>query len=151
VWALNDYRIFRTVLRPAYTGNAVLAALESSGDRAGPFLGLPIYGQTLPWNAASTYLASQTGRRTLNAYNQSSLSWLDDRSAALAPLNQGIAAPSALAALRAVGTRQVVVIDESHVYCCGRDWHAVVDRLIASGQFRLVADDAPFALLELRS
>jgi hypothetical protein len=53
--------------------------------------------------------------------------------------------------LRATGARQVVVIDESHVYCCGKDWHQVVERLVASGQFRLVVDDAPFALLELRS
>jgi hypothetical protein len=151
VWALNDYRILRTVLRPAHTDNLVVDALESSGDRAGPFLGLPILGQTVPWNAASTYLASQTGRRTLNAYNQSSLAWLDARSGALAPLNQGVAAPQALAALRATGTRQVVVINESHVYCCGRDWHAVVERLVASGKFQLVVDDAPFALLELRS
>jgi hypothetical protein len=151
VWALNDYRIFRTVLRPAHTGNAVVTALESSGDRAGPFLGLPVLGQTVPWNAASTYLASQTGRRTLNAYNQSSLRWLDERSAALAPLNQGEATPAALSVLRATGTRQVVVIDESHVYCCGKDWHQVVERLVDSGQFRLVVDDAPFALLELRS
>jgi hypothetical protein len=44
-----------------------------------------------------------------------------------------------------------VVINESHVYCCGRDWHAVVDDLVRSGQFRLMVDDTPFALLELRS
>jgi hypothetical protein len=43
------------------------------------------------------------------------------------------------------------VINESHIYCCGTDWHTVVDRLVGSGQFRLVVDDAPFALLELRS
>lgn len=151
VWALNDYRILRSVLRPAYTENEVVTALQAAGDRAGPFLGLPVYGQTYPWNAASTYLASQTGRRVLNAYNQSSTSWLNARAAALASLNDGTADPSALAALRATGTRQVVVINESHVYCCGRDWHMVVDRLVGSGQFRLVVDDTPFALLELRS
>lgn len=151
VWALNDYRIFRTVLRPAYTQNEVVTALKAAGDRAGPFVGLPIYGQTYPWNAASTYLASQTGRRVLNAYNQSSTSWLNARAAALAPLNQGQVDAAALQALRATGTHQVVVINESHVYCCGRDWHAVVDDLVRSGQFRLVADDTPFALLELRS
>jgi hypothetical protein len=150
VWVLNDYRIFRTVLRPAYTQNEVLVALESAGDRAGPFLGLPVLGQTYPWNAASTYLASQTGRRTLNAYNQSSTSWLNARAAALAPLNDGRADSAALAALRSSGTRQVVVINESHVFCCGRDWHAVVDQLVGSGHFRLVVDDAPFALLELQ-
>jgi hypothetical protein len=150
VWALNDYRILRTVLRPAYTENEVLTALEATGDRAGPFLGLPVYGQTYPWNAASTYLASQTGRRVLNAYNQSSTSWLNARAAALAPLNQGRADPAAIETLRSTGTRQVVVINESHVYCCGTDWRAVVDQLVASGQFRLVVDDPPFALLELR-
>jgi hypothetical protein len=151
VWLLNDYQIFRSVLRPAYTHNEVLVALEASGDGAGPFLGLPAYGQTYPWNAASTYVASQAGRRTLNAYNQSSSSWLDERAAVLAPLNQGRADPAALAVLRSTGTRQVVVVNESHVYCCGRNWHDVVDKLVASGQFRLVVDDAPFALLELRS
>jgi hypothetical protein len=151
LWALNDYRILRTVLRPAHTENEVLVALEASGDRAGPFLGLPVYGQTYPWNAASTYLASQTGRRTLNTYNQSSTSWLNARAAALAPLNQGRVDAAALAELRATGTRQVVVINESHVYCCGTDWHKVIDQLIGSGHFRLVVDDTPFALLELNS
>jgi hypothetical protein len=151
VWTLNDYRIFRTVLRPAYTQNEVVRALEGAGDGAGPFLGLPVYGQTYPWNAASTYLAAQSGRRVLNAYNQSSTSWLNARAAALAPLNEGRADPAALATLRATGTRQVVVINESHIYCCGTNWHDVVDRLVASGQFRLVVDDTPFALLELRS
>jgi len=151
MWTLNDYRIFRTVLRPAHTENQVMVALESAGDRARPFLGLPVYGQTYPWNAASTYLASQTGRPVLNAYNQSSTSWLNARAATLAPLNQGRADPAALAALRATGTQQVVVINESHIYCCGTDWHTVVDRLVGSGQFRLVVDDAPFALLEFRS
>jgi hypothetical protein len=150
VWALNDYRLLRTVLRPGYTDNQVLIALEATGDRAGPFLGLPVYGPTYPWNAASTYLASQTGRRVLNAYNQSSTPWLNTRAAALAPLNQGKAGPTAIETLRATGARQVVVINESHVYCCGTDWHAVVDQLVASGQFRLVVDDPPFALLELR-
>jgi hypothetical protein len=151
VWLLNDYKVFRAVLRPSYTDNRVVAALHTSGDGAGPFVGLPAYGQTFPWNAASTYLASQTGRRTLNAYNQSSSSWLDDRAAVLAPLNQGDPDPAAIAALRKTGTRQLVVVDESHVYCCGRNWHQVVDKLVASGQFRLVVDDAPFALLELNS
>ncbi len=141
-WALDPGR--------AASGSRALAA-EAAGDRAGPFVGLPIYGQTYPWNAASTYLASQTGRRVLNAYNQSSTSWLNARAAALAPLNQGQVDAAALQALRETGTHQVVVINESHVYCCGRDWHAVVDDLVRSGQFRLVVDDTPFALLELRS
>ena len=41
-----------------------------------------------------------------------------------------------------------MVIDESHVYCCDQ-WRQVVDRLAASGRFRLVAEAAPFALLEV--
>jgi hypothetical protein len=151
VWTLNDYRILRTVLRPAYTDNQVVVALQAAGDRAGPFLGLPVYRQTYPWNAASTYLASQTGRRVLNAYNQSSTSWLNARADALAPLNDGRVDAGAVATLRATGTRQVVVINESHVYCCDKDWRAVVDQLVGSGQFRLVVEDTPFALLELRS
>ena len=151
LWVLDDYRILRTVLRPAHTDNEVLVALEAAGGSAGPFLGLPVYGQTYPWNAASTYLASQTGRRTLNAYNQASSSWLNARAAALAPLNQGRVDEAALAVLRATGTRQVVVINESHVYCCGTDWHVAVDQLVSSGHFRLLVEDAPFALLELDS
>ena len=105
-------------------------------------------GPTVPWNAASTYLASQTRRRTLNAYNQSSMPWLQSRAAALDPLNQGRVDGAALAVLRATGTRQVVVIDEPHIYCC-EEWRDVVDGLVASGHFRLVVDDPPFALLEL--
>jgi hypothetical protein len=145
---LNDYRMFRTVLRPAETGNRVTVALRDAGDRAGPFLGLPVDGPTVPWNAASTYLASQTRRRTLNAYNQSPAPWLEARAAALDPLNRGRVDDAALAVLRATGTRQVVVVDEPHVYCCG-EWRRVVDGLVASGRFRLVVDDPPFALLEL--
>ena len=145
---LNDYRMFRAVLRPAETGNRVTVALQAAGDQAGPFLGLPVDAPTVPWNAASTYLASQTRRRTLNAYNQSPAPWLEARAAALDPLNRGRVDDAALAVLRATGTRQVVVIDEPHVYCCG-EWRAVVDGLVASGRFRLVVDDPPFALLEL--
>ena len=145
---LNDYRMFRAVLRPAETGNRVTVALRTAGDQAGPFLGLPVDAPTVPWNAASTYLASQTRRRTLNAYNQSPAPWLEARAAALDPLNRGRVDDAALAVLRATGTRQVVVIDEPHVYCCG-EWREVVDGLVASGHFRLVVDDPPFALLEL--
>ncbi len=86
---LSDYRMFRAVLRPAETGNRVTVALRTAGDRAGPFLGLPVEGPTVPWNAASTYLASQARRRTLNAYNQSPAPWLEARAAALDPLNRG--------------------------------------------------------------
>ncbi|HEU4396978.1 MAG TPA: hypothetical protein VFU54_03950 [Actinomycetota bacterium] len=145
---LNDYRMFRAVLRPAETGNRVTVALEAAGDRAGPFLGLPVSGPTVPWNSASTYLASQTGRRTLNAYNQSPMPWLEARAASLDPLNQGRVDDTALAVLRGTGTRQVVVVDEPHIYCCG-EWRGVVDGLVASGHFRLMVDDPPFALLEL--
>jgi len=146
---LHDYRAFRSVLRPAETGNQVVTALKTSGDQDSPFLGLPIYGPTYPWNAASTYLASQTGRRTLNAYNQSSASWLESRAATLNPLTWGQVDNNALALLHSTGTRQVVVIDEPHVYCCGHSWRETVSALVASGHFRLVTDDPPFALLEL--
>jgi hypothetical protein len=145
---VNDYRMFRAVLRPAETDNRVTVALRASGDQAGPFLGLPVDGPTVPWNAASTYLASQTGRRTLNAYNQSPMPWLETRAAALDPLNHGRVDDGALAVLRATGTRQVVVVDEPHIYCCDQ-WRGVVDGLVASGRFRLVVDDRPFALLEV--
>jgi hypothetical protein len=50
--------------------------------------------------------------------------------------------------LRATGTRQVVVVDEPRVFAPG-EWQAVVDGLVASGRFRLVARDGPLALLEL--
>lgn len=146
---LQDYRVFRSVLRPAETGNQVVAALKAAGDQDGPFLGLPIYGPTYPWNAASTYLASQTGRRTLNAYNQSPSSWLESRADALAPLTWGQVDDATLALLRSTGTHQVVVMDEPHVYCCGTTWNEVVSALLASGHFRLVVQDPPFALLEL--
>jgi hypothetical protein len=150
-WLVNDYRMLRTVLRPAQTDNQVTVALRSAGDRAGPFLGLPVQGPTVPWNAASTYLASQSRRRTLNAYNQSPMDWLEARAAALEPLNRGRVDDAALAVLRATGTRQVVVVNEPHVYPCCRAWREVVDGLVASGRFRLVVDDPPFALLELEA
>jgi hypothetical protein len=150
-WLVNDYRMLRTVLRPAETDNQVTVALRSAGDRAGPFLGLPVHGPTVPWNAASTYLASQSRRRTLNAYNQSPMDWLEARAAALEPLNRGRVDDAALAVLRATGTRQVVVVNEPHVYPCCRAWREVVDGLVASGRFRLVVDDPPFALLELEA
>jgi hypothetical protein len=148
-WLVNDYRMLRTVLRPAETGNRVTVALLKGGDGAGPFLGLPVHGPTVPWNAASTYLASQAGRRTLNAYNQSPMGWLEARAAALEPLNEGRVDDAALAVLRETGTRQVVVVNEPHVFPCCQAWRQVVDGLVASGRFRLVVDDPPFALLEL--
>ena len=67
--------------------------------------------------------------------------------ARLEPLNRGLAAPAALDALRQTGTRQVVVVDEPRVFAPG-EWQATVDRLVASGQFRLVTRDGPLALLE---
>ena len=66
----------------------------------------------------------------------------------LAPIATGRADPAALGVLRATGTTQVVVINEPHVYRPGR-WRTVVHRLVASGRFRLVTTDGPFALLEL--
>jgi hypothetical protein len=50
--------------------------------------------------------------------------------------------------LRATGTTQLVVINEPHIYKPGR-WRTVIDRLVASGHFRLATADGPFALLEL--
>ena len=150
-WLVNDYRVLRAVLRPAETGNRVTVALRDGGDGAGPFLGLPVHGPTVPWNAASTYLASQTGRRTLNAYNQSPMGWLEARATALAPLNDGRVDDAALAVLRETGTRQVVVVNEPHVFPCCQAWRQVVDGLVASRRFRLVVDDPPFALLELQA
>jgi hypothetical protein len=41
-----------------------------------------------------------------------------------------------------------VVINEPHAYEPG-EWRATVDRLVATGHFRLVASDEPLALLEL--
>jgi hypothetical protein len=41
------------------------------------------------------------------------------------------------------------VVNEPHVYPCCDAWRTVVDGLVASGRFRLVVDDPPFALLEL--
>ena len=56
--------------------------------------------------------------------------------------------PAALEVLRQTGTRQVVVVDEPRVFAPG-EWQATVDRLVASGRFRLVTRDGPLALLEL--
>jgi hypothetical protein len=124
--------------------NRVVTALRAAGDRAGPILGVPVRNQV----SATSYVAALSGRRTLNAYNQTPAPWLDARQLLLASIATGQADPVALQILRATGTTQVVVINEPHVYQPGR-WRTVVDRLVASGEFRLVITDGPFALLEL--
>jgi hypothetical protein len=126
----------------------VVAALRAATDGAGPVLGIPILGQSVTWNSVSTYLGAQSRRRVLNAYNQTPAPWQAERVARLEPLNRGRADPAALEVLRATGTRQVVVVDEPRVFAPG-EWQAVVDGLVASGRFRLVARDGPLALLEL--
>jgi hypothetical protein len=69
--------------------------------------------------------------------------------ARLDPLNRGQADPAALEVLRQTGTRQVVVvvvvvvIDEPRVFAPGQ-WQATVDRLVASGRFRISPATAPW-------
>jgi hypothetical protein len=126
----------------------VVSALRKAGDDAGPVLGLPALKPTVSWNSATTYLAAQSRRRTLNAYNQTPARWLEDRMDRLAGLNRGLVEPDALTVLRITGTRQVVVVDEPRVFAPGQ-WQEVVDRLVASGAFRLVVTDGPLALLEV--
>jgi hypothetical protein len=145
---LADYRVSRNRLEPDRADNRVVAALRAAGDGAGPVLGVPILGQAITWNSASTYIGAQSRRRTLNAYNQTPAPWLADRVARLEPLNRGLADPAALDVLRQTGARQVVVVDEPRVFAPG-EWQATVDRLVTSGRFRLVARDGPLALLEL--
>jgi hypothetical protein len=141
---LNDYVVARNVVMDDVDDNRVVTALRAAGDRAGPILGVPVRNQV----SATSYVAALSGRRTLNAYNQTPAPWLDARQLLLASISTGQADPVALQILRATGTTQVVVINEPHVYQPGR-WRTVVDRLVASGQFRLVITDGPFALLEL--
>jgi hypothetical protein len=105
-------------------------------------------GQAVTWNSSTTYIGAQSRRRVLNAYNQTPAPWQAERVASLDPLNRGQAAPAALEVLRQTGTRQVVVIDEPRVFAPG-EAQATVDRLVASGRFRLVTRDGPLALLEL--
>jgi hypothetical protein len=145
---LADYRVSRNRLEPDRADNRVVAELRAAGDSAGPVLGVPILGQAVTWNSASTYLGAQSRRRVLNAYNQTPAPWLADRVARLEPLNDGRPTPAALEALRQTGTRQVVVVDEPRVFAPG-EWQATVDSLVASGRFRLVVRDGPLALLEL--
>jgi MFS family permease len=145
---LADYRVSRNRLEPDRADNRVVAALRTAGDGAGPVLGIPIMAPSVTWNSSSTYIGAQSRRRTLNAYNQTPAPWQAERVARLDPLNRGQADPAALEVLRQTGTRQVVVIDEPRVFAPG-EWQATVDRLLASGQFRLVTRDGPLALLEL--
>jgi hypothetical protein len=145
---LADYRVSRNRLEPDRADNRVVAELRAAGDGAGPVLGLPILGQAVTWNSASTYLGAQSRRRVLNAYNQTPAPWQGDRVARLEPLNDGRPTPAALEVLRQTGARQVVVVDEPRVFAPG-EWQAIVDGLVASGRFRLVVRDGPLALLEL--
>jgi hypothetical protein len=145
---LADYRVSRNRLEPDRADNRVVAALRAAGDGAGPVLGVPILGQSVTWNSASTYVGAQSRRRTLNAYNQTPAPWQAERVARLEPLNRGRPDPAALEVLRQTGTRQLVVVDEPRVFAPG-EWRATVDALVASGQFRLVIRDGPLALLEL--
>jgi hypothetical protein len=145
---LADYRVSRNRLEPDRADNRVVAALRTAGDGAGPVLGVPIMGQAVTWNSSTTYIGAQSRRRVLNAYNQTPAPWQAERVARLDPLNRGQAAPAALEVLRQTGTRQLVVIDEPRVFAPG-EAQATVDRLVASGRFRLVARDGPLALLEL--
>ena len=69
---------------------------------------------------------------------------------ALDPIGTGRVDPADMEILRATGTTQLVVVNEPHTYEPGR-WRAVIGRLVASGHFRLVTTDGPFALLEVRS
>ena len=143
-----DYRVSRNRLEPDRSDNRVVAALRADGDGRGPVLGLPILEQSVTWNSVSTYTGAQSRRRVLNAYNQTPAPWLAERVARLDPLNRGQADPAALEVLRQTGTSQVVVVDEPRVFAPG-EAQATVDRLVASGRFRLVARDGPLALLEL--
>jgi len=145
---LADYRVSENRVQPDLAGNKVVAALRSAGDQAGPVLGLPALKPQVTWNSASTYLAAQSRRRVLNAYNQTPARWLDDRMERLEPLNRGVAHPAALEILRTTGTRQVLVIDEPRVFAAGQ-WELTLGGLIRSGAFRLVERDGPLALLEL--
>jgi hypothetical protein len=144
VLLLNDYVVARNLVMDDVDDNRVVAALRAAGDQAGPILGVPVRDQV----SATTYVAALSGRCALNAYNQTPATWLEARQLLLGSIATGQADPAALGILRATGTSQVVVINEPHVYEPGR-WSTVVDRLVASGQFRLVLTDGPFALLEL--
>jgi len=147
VLLLVDYRVSEIRLQPDLADNRVVVALRDAGDGAGPIVGVPVLRPEVTWNSATTYLAAQSRRRSLNAYNQTPAPWLAERLARLEPLNRGEADTAVLDLLRATGTRQVVVIDEPRVFGPGQ-WRTTVDALLASGHFRLLTLDAPLALLE---
>jgi hypothetical protein len=148
VLLLADYRVSGNRLEPDRADNRVVAALRAAGDRAGPVLGVPVLPQAVTWNSATTYLAAQSRRRSLNAYNQTPAPWLAERVERLEPLNRGQVDPAAIQVLRQTGTRQVVVVDEPRVFGPGQ-WQSTVDGLVGSGRFRLIARDGPLALLQL--
>jgi hypothetical protein len=143
VLLLNDYVVARNVVMEDVVDNRVVALLRAAGDQAGPVLGVPVREQV----STTSYLAALSGRRVLNAYNQTPAPWQDERMRRLGPMGDGRVSAAALAILRATGTTQVVVTNEPHIYEPGR-WRTVTDRLVASGHFRLVTADGPFALLE---
>jgi hypothetical protein len=144
VLLLADYVVARNLVMEDVAGNRVVAALRAAGDRAGPILGVPVRDQV----SATSYVAALSRRRALNAYNQTPAPWLEERMRRLQPIASGRADPAALAILRQTGTTQVVVINEPHIFEPGR-WREVVDRLVASGHFRLALTDGPLALLEV--
>jgi hypothetical protein len=145
---LSDYRPPRTVLHPSHADNPVIGMLRGPGsEEQAPFLGLPVGPPVKGGNSGSTYVAALARRRTLNAYNQTPAPWLEARAARLALLNRGVVRPEALAELRSTGTRQVLVVN---MVAIPLRWERLVDRLVASGHFRLVGAKGPFALLELR-
>jgi hypothetical protein len=148
VLLLADYRVSESRLQPDLADNQVVVALRAAGDSAGPIAGIPVLGPAVTWNSATTYLAAQSRRRALNAYNQTPAPWLAERLARLEPLNHGSVDAAVLDLLRGTGTSQVVVIDEPRVFAPGQ-WQATVDALLASGHFRLITRDPPLALLEL--
>jgi hypothetical protein len=148
VLLLHDYVYARNVLMQDMAGNRVVAALRAAGDRSGPVVGVPVEQQASPWNSVTTYLAALGRRRTLNAYNQTPAPWLPERLRRLEPLNRGEADGDAMEVLRGTGTTQLVVVNEPQVLAPGQ-WSSIIDRLVASGRFRLVVADGPLALLEM--
>ena len=146
VLLLNDYVVARNVVMEDVVDNRVVTALRGAGDQAGPILGVPVREQV----SAATYVAALSRRRALNAYNQTPAPWQDERMRQLGPIGAGRVGPADMEILRATGTTQLVVVNEPHIYEPGR-WRTVIDRLVASGHFRLVTADGPFALLEVTS
>jgi hypothetical protein len=148
VLLLHDYVYARNVLMQDMAGNRVVAALRAAGDRSGPIVGVPVEHQASPWNSVTTYLGALGRRRTLNAYNQTPAPWLRERLRRLEPLNRGEADGDTMEVLRGTGTTQLVVVNEPQVLAPGQSG-SIIDRLVASGRFRLVVTDGPLALLEV--